>query len=463
MIFIQKGKSSNAFEAVKPYLKAKGWLCKWITLKLKTDWERAYIMELLDICKQAKKIAPKIGILDTNTKNQTLLTVADFLVKEQNFILDANKIDIENGKKNHMPEGLLDRLLLTETRIAQMAEGLRQVAALDDPIGEVLGMKKRPNGLMIGQKRVPLGVVGIIYEARPNVTADAFALCFKTGNVVILKGGSDAIHSNIAIVETIRKALAKESIPEQAISLIEDTSRETAAVFMKMNEYVDVLIPRGGAGLIKAVVNQATIPVIETGTGNCHIFVDETADFNMAIDIIMNAKTQRIGVCNACESLVLHEKIADAFLPKLMKRLAEKEVEVHGDEKVMQIADGCVKKELLVPATEEDWGREYLDYKISAKVVSSVDEAIAHINKYNTGHSEAIITNNYSNAEKFLNEIDAACVYVNASTRFTDGFEFGFGAEIGISTQKLHARGPMGLIALTSTKYIIYGNGQIRK
>lgn len=420
-------------------------------------------MELLDICKQAKKIAPKIGILDTNTKNQTLLTVADFLVKEQNFILDANKIDIENGKKNHMPEGLLDRLLLTETRIAQMAEGLRQVAALDDPIGEVLGMKKRPNGLMIGQKRVPLGVVGIIYEARPNVTADAFALCFKTGNVVILKGGSDAIHSNIAIVETIRKALAKESIPEQAISLIEDTSRETAAAFMKMNEYVDVLIPRGGAGLIKAVVNQATIPVIETGTGNCHIFVDETADFNMAIDIIMNAKTQRIGVCNACESLVLHEKIADAFLPKLMKRLAEKEVEVHGDEKVMQIADGCVKKELLVPATEEDWGREYLDYKISAKVVSSVDEAIAHINKYNTGHSEAIITENYSNAEKFLNEIDAACVYVNASTRFTDGFEFGFGAEIGISTQKLHARGPMGLLALTSTKYIIYGNGQIRK
>lgn len=420
-------------------------------------------MELLDICKQAKEIAPKIGILDTNTKNQTLLTVADFLVKEQNFILDANKIDIENGKKNHMPEGLLDRLLLTETRIAQMAEGLRQVAALEDPIGEVLGMKKRPNGLMIGQKRVPLGVVGIIYEARPNVTADAFALCFKTGNVVILKGGSDAIHSNIAIVDTIRKALAKESIPEQAISLIEDTSRETAAAFMKMNEYVDVLIPRGGAGLIRAVVNQATIPVIETGTGNCHIFVDETADFDMAIDIIMNAKTQRIGVCNACESLVLHEKIADAFLPELMKRLAEKEVEVHGDEKVMQIADGCVKKELLVPATEEDWGREYLDYKLSAKVVSSVDEAITHINKYNTGHSETIITENYSNAEKFLNEIDAACVYVNASTRFTDGFEFGFGAEIGISTQKLHARGPMGLLALTSTKYIIYGNGQIRK
>lgn len=245
-------------------------------------------------------------------------------MKEQNSILDANKIDIENGKKNHMPEGLLDRLLLTETRIAQMAEGLRQVAALDDPIGEVLGMKKRPNGLMIGQKRVPLGVVGIIYEARPNVTADAFALCFKTGNVVILKGGSDAIHSNIAIVETIRKALVKEGLPEQVIALIEDTSRETAAAFMKMNEYVDVLIPRGGAGLIKAVVNQATIPVIETGTGNCHIFVDETADFDMAMGIILNAKTQRIGVCNACESLVIHEKIVDAFLPKLMERLAEK-------------------------------------------------------------------------------------------------------------------------------------------
>ena len=400
-------------------------------------------MELLEICKQAKAIAPKIGILDTNTKNQALLAVADFLVKEQNFILDANKIDIENGKKNHMPEGLLDRLLLTEARIAQMAEGLRQVAALDDPIGEV---------------------VGIIYEARPNVTADAFALCFKTGNVVILKGGSDAIHSNIAIVAAIRKALVNENLPEQAIALIEDTSRETAAAFMKMNEYVDVLIPRGGAGLIKAVVNQATIPVIETGTGNCHIFVDETADFDMAMDIILNAKTQRIGVCNACESLVIHEKIADTFLPELMKRLAEKNVEVHGDEKVMQIAgEGCMKRELLVPATKEDWGREYLDYKLSVKTVSSIDEAIAHINQYNTGHSEAIITNNYSNAEKFLNEIDAACVYVNASTRFTDGFEFGFGAEIGISTQKLHARGPMGLIALTSTKYIIYGNGQIRK
>ena len=420
-----------------------------------------YMQMLGRLAKSASREAAKLG---TKAKNRGLLAVANELVEERELILQENAKDIEAAKAKGVKQSLFDRLALTEQRIEDMAEGLRQIAALDDPIGEVLGMKTRPNGLRIGKKRVPLGVVGIIYEARPNVTADAFALCFKTGNVVILKGGSDAIHSNIAIVETIRKALVNEKLPEQAIALIEDTSRETAAAFMKMNEYVDVLIPRGGAGLIKAVVNQATIPVIETGTGNCHIFVDETADFDMAMDIVLNAKTQRIGVCNACESLVIHEKIADTFLPELMKRLAEKNVEVHGDEKVMQIAgEGCMKRELLVPATEEDWGREYLDYKLSAKTVSSIDEAIAHINQYNTGHSEAIITNNYSNAEKFLNEIDAACVYVNASTRFTDGFEFGFGAEIGISTQKLHARGPMGLIALTSTKYIIYGNGQIRK
>ena len=420
-------------------------------------------MELTELCKSAKEVSRQIGNLDTNTKNEVLRAAAEAIVAHTEEIIRENEKDLARGRENHMPEGLLDRLMLNPSRLEQMAEGLRQVAELSDPIGEVLSMKKRPNGLMIGKKRVPLGVVGMIYEARPNVTVDAFALCFKTGNAVILKGGSDAISSNIVIVSVLQEVLEAHGIPRAAVSLIEDTSRETAAAFMKMNEYVDVLIPRGGAGLIRAVVNQATIPVIETGTGNCHIYVDESADFDMAIRIILNAKTQRIGVCNACESLVLHEKIADAFLPKLMKRLAEKEVEVHGDEKVMQIADGCVKKELLGPATEEDWGREYLDYKISAKVVSSVDEAIAHINKYNTGHSEAIITNNYSNAEKFLNEIDAACVYVNASTRFTDGFEFGFGAEIGISTQKLHARGPMGLIALTSTKYIIYGNGQIRK
>lgn len=440
-------------------------------------------MELSEICRKAKAVSNRVGILDTNTKNRALLAAADALIQEQDVIIAENAKDMENGRKNQMPAGMSDRLLLTSERIAQMAEGLRQVASLEDPIGEVLGMKKRPNGLMIGQKRVPLGVVGIIYEARPNVTADAFALCFKTGNVVILKGGSDAIHSNIAIVSVIRKALASLGLPEDAVSMIEDTSRETAAVFMKMNEYVDVLIPRGGAGLIRAVVNQATIPVIETGTGNCHIFVDETADFDMALDIIMNAKTQRIGVCNACESLVIHENIADAFLPKLFERLQEKDVEVRGDERTCAVAerleqepplaksyDPQKREEMLrkleaqvLPATEEDWAKEYLDYKLSVKTVSSLDEAIEHINRYNTGHSEAIITNDYSNAERFLNEIDAACVYVNASTRFTDGFEFGFGAEIGISTQKLHARGPMGLLALTSTKYVIYGNGQIRK
>ncbi|WP_075678740.1 glutamate-5-semialdehyde dehydrogenase [Roseburia sp. 831b] len=424
-------------------------------------------MELLEICQNAKELTGKMGTLDTNTKNQALLQVADGLVKDAETILAANQEDVLRGKKNGMPEGLLDRLMLNQARIEQMAEGIRQVAALDDLIGEVLFEKKRPNGLMIGKKRVPLGVVGIIYEARPNVTADAFALCFKTGNVVILKGGSDAISSNIAIVSSIRKSLKICNLPEQVVSLIEDTSRETAAAFMKMNEYVDVLIPRGGAGLIRAVVNQATIPVIETGTGNCHVFVDESADFEMAIKIILNAKTQRIGVCNACESLVIHEKIVDAFMPQLVAALQEKNVEVRADEASYEATlsqkENGIKKELLTKASEADFGTEYLDYKLSVKTVASVDEAIAHINRYNTGHSETIVTNNYQNAEQFLNEVDAACVYVNASTRFTDGFEFGFGAEIGISTQKLHARGPMGLEALTSTKYVIRGNGQIRE
>lgn len=421
-------------------------------------------MELTEICGRAKEVAGEIGTLGTKEKNEALLAVAEALVANAGEIIAANKKDLENGKKNHMPEGLLDRLMLDEGRIAQIAEGLRQVVSLEDPIGEVISMKQRPNGLRIGKKRVPLGVVGMIYEARPNVTVDAFGLCFKTGNVVILKGGSDAIHSNIAIVKVIQEALERKQIKKEAVSLIEDTSRETAAAFMKMNDYVDVLIPRGGAGLIKAVVNQATIPVIETGTGNCHIFVDESADFDMAVNIIMNAKTQRIGVCNACESLVIHEKIVDAFMPKLAGVLQTKSVEMHMDEKAYGAAqkDEAVKRELIKPAEEADWGKEYLDYMISVKTVSSVEEAIAHINRYNTGHSEAIVTESYSNAEKFLNEVDAACVYVNASTRFSDGFEFGFGAEIGISTQKLHARGPMGLEALTSTKYIIYGNGQVR-
>ena len=340
-----------------------------------------------------------------------------------------------------------------------MAEGLMEVVALDDPIGEVISMKKRPNGLEIGKKRVPLGVIGIIYESRPNVTADAFGLCFKTGNVVILRGGKDAIHSNRAIVSCIREALEEQNLPAEAVSLITDTSRETAKELMHMNGYVDVLIPRGGAGLIKTVVETATIPVIETGTGNCHIYVDESADLSMACDIIVNAKTQRIGVCNACESLLLHENVVNRLAPMLAKRLIEKNVEIRADETIRE-ASGASEK--VAAATEEDWGTEYLDYKISAKTVASVDEAIAHINRYNTGHSEAIITKDYDNARKFLDEVDAAAVYVNASTRFTDGFEFGFGAEIGISTQKLHARGPMGLEALTSTKYVIYGNGQIR-
>ena len=386
----------------------------------------------------AKAAETEMRNLSTNKKNEVLLAVADKLVEDAQTLLSANRLDVETGKRNHMPEGLIDRLLLTESRIEGMAEGLRQVAALDDPVGEVTGMKKRPNGLLIGQKRVPLGVIGIIYE------------------VVILKGGSDAIHSNEAIVNCIRETLNEQGVTEDAIQLISDTSRETAAEFMKMNQYVDVLIPRGGRGLIKAVVEQSTIPVIETGTGNCHIYVDETADLEMAADIIMNAKTQRVGVCNACESVLVHKDVKDALLPVLAKRLQEKHVEIRADEAAYALIPGAVH------ATEEDWGKEYLDYILSIKVVSSVEEAIAHINKYNTKHSEAIITNNYEHAQKFLDEVDAAAVYVNASTRFTDGFEFGFGAEIGISTQKLHARGPMGLLALTTTKYIIYGNGQVR-
>ena len=394
--------------------------------------------------------------LSTNKKNQILRQAAEQLVKDTDKILAANAIDVQKGRENQMSEGLVDRLMLDAERIKGIGEGLRQVADLDDPIGEVLGMKKRPNGLLIGQKRVPLGVVGIIYEARPNVTADAFALCFKTGNAVILKGGSDAIHSNQAIVESIRKVLARNEVTEDAIALIQDTSRETASEFMKLNQYVDVLIPRGGKGLIQAVVNNNTIPVIETGTGNCHIYVDDSADLYMAADIVMNAKTQRVGVCNACESLLVHEQVKDVFLPVLAERLRQKHVQMRADEAARALIPDAVA------ATEEDWGREYLDYILSIKVVGSVDEAIAHINKYNTKHSEAIITNNYENAQRFLDEVDAAAVYVNASTRFTDGFEFGFGAEIGISTQKLHARGPMGLNALTTTKYIIYGNGQVR-
>lgn len=417
-------------------------------------------MELLeqmeDMGRRAKEASYLLGRLGTEEKNQGLLAAADGLLAHTESILAANALDMENGRKRGMHQGLLDRLALNEARIEAMAEGLRQIVTLEDPIGEVLSMKKRPNGLLIGEKRVPMGVIGIIYESRPNVTADAFGLCFKAGNAVILKGGSDAIHSNTEIALVLRKALAACGLPEDAIQLVESTDRAAAKALMTMNKWIDVLIPRGGAGLIRTVVENSTVPVIETGTGNCHIFVDESADIDMAVDIIFNAKTQRIGVCNACESLLMHKGISEALWPRLKARLQEKQVEIRGDETV------CSLVEEAVPATEADWGTEYLDYILSAKTVENVDEAITHINRYNTGHSEAIITTNYDNAQKFLDQVDAAAVYVNASTRFTDGFEFGFGAEIGISTQKLHARGPMGLKALTSTKYIIYGNGQVR-
>ena len=414
------------------------------------------MMTLEQIGQKAKEAEPLLRVMNGEKKNQVLLRAAEYLVKDTEFILSANETDMENGRERGMKEGLLDRLKLTEERIEGMAEGLRQIAALPDPIGGVISEWTPENGLDIRKVRVPLGVIGIIYEARPNVTADAFGLCFKTGNPVVLRGGSDAVHSNLAIVEVLQKALTDCGCPASAIQLLEDTSRETAAAFMKLNRYIDVLIPRGSAGLIATVVNNSTIPVIETGSGNCHIYVDEDADLQMAADIVYNAKTQRIGVCNACESLVVHRKVKDAFLPMLARKLSEKQVELRGDEAAREAVPS------MKEASAEDWGTEYLDYILSVKTVDSLDEAIAHINRYNTGHSEAIITENKEHAEKFLQEVDAAAVYVNASTRFTDGFEFGFGAEIGISTQKLHARGPMGLRELTTTKYVIYGNGQVR-
>lgn len=414
----------------------------------------SYMEMLAGLAKKASIDAAKLG---TEAKNRGLLAVADELLAQQEAILEENKKDVEAAQAKGTKQSLIDRLALSEKRIADMAEGLRQIAALDDPIGEVLYMKTRPNGLRIGQKRVPLGVVGIIYESRPNVTADAFGLCFKTGNASILRGGSDAIHSNQAIVRAVKAGLRKEKLSQDLILLVEDTSRDVVNEMMKMHGWIDVLIPRGGAGLIANVVQNSTVPVIETGTGNCHIYVDASADLTMAADIVENAKTQRMGVCNACESLVIHSAAAPDVLPRIVSKLKAHDVEIRGDERA------CAISPEVVPASEEDWGTEYLDAIISVKIVYSIDEAIAHINKYNTGHSESIITKDYSNALKFQDEIDAAAVYVNASTRFTDGFEFGFGAEIGISTQKLHARGPMGLEALTTTKYIIFGNGQIRK
>ena len=413
-----------------------------------------YMQMLGKLAKKASREAAKLG---TDDKNRGLLAVANELIEEQDLILKENEKDIEAAKAKGVKQSLIDRLALSEKRIADMAEGLRQIATLDDPIGEMLYMKNRPNGLRIGKKRVPLGVVGIIYESRPNVTADAFGLCFKTGNAVILRGGSDAIHSNQAIVHAVKDGLCKAKLCQDLILLVEDTSREVVNEMMKMHGLIDVLIPRGGAGLIANVVANSTVPVIETGTGNCHVYVDADADIQMAAKIIENAKTQRMGVCNACESLVIHSAIAEEALPQIVKKLKNHDVEIRGDERAQTISSE------IVPATEEDWGTEYLDAIISVKIVDSIDQAIAHINQYNTGHSESIITKSYDNALKFQDEIDAAAVYVNASTRFTDGFEFGFGAEIGISTQKLHARGPMGLEALTTTKYVIFGNGQVRQ
>lgn len=406
---------------------------------------------------RAKKAAKTVQYLGQTQKNMGLLMAADELIAQQEYILEENEKDIREAQENGMKPSLVDRLCLNRERVEGMAEGLRQIGELPDPIGEVISMNERPNGLKIGKRRVPLGVVGIIYESRPNVTADAFGLCLKTGNVTILRGGKDAIHSNIAISKVLKEGLKKAGITEDAVILVEDTSREHVDEMMRLRDYIDVLIPRGGKQLIDNVVNHSTVPVIETGTGNCHIYVDEYADVEMAANIIENAKTQRTGVCNACESLVVHEKIAEKALPLICQRLLAKGVEIRGDERARAIIPE------MKAATEEDWGTEYLDLIISVKMVDSFEEAVEHINHYNTGHSEAIITNDYQNALKFQDYIDAAAVYVNASTRFTDGFEFGFGAEIGISTQKLHARGPMGLEALTTTKYIIFGNGQIRK
>ena len=411
---------------------------------------------LISLGKKAKEASYILGNLSSKDKNDALYAMADFLIENSKIIIEANKKDLETSRIKGTSESMLDRLALNEVRIEGMANGLRQVAALEDPVGEVLGMWTRPNGLQIGKKRVPMGVIGIIYEARPNVTSDAAGLCFKSGNAVILRGGSEAINSNKAIAEALREGLKSVGLVEDAVQLVEDTSREVATEMMKLNDYIDVLIPRGGAGLIKAVVNNATVPVIETGTGNCHIYVDEDCDFEMAKNIIINAKTSRPSVCNAAEKLLINEKIAGKFMPIIFEALRENNVEIRGDESLKALDDS------VILASEEEWYNEYLDYTIGVKIIKDIDEAINHINKFGSGHSEAIVTKSYEASQIFLQKVNAAAVYVNASTRFTDGEEFGFGAEIGISTQKLHARGPMGLKELTTIKYIIFGNGQIR-
>lgn len=412
--------------------------------------------ELNEKGKLAKESTYILANLSTDVKNNALLAIADAIVENADYIIAENKKDIDLGIANGMSESLVDRLSLDKNRIDGIADGIRQIAALPDPIGEAISKVKRPNGLKISKIRVPIGVIGIIYEARPNVTADAAALCIKSGNAVILRGGKEAFHSNMAIVNIMQRTGYDSGLPVGSINLVEDTTRASSTALMQLNEYLDVIIPRGGAGLIKAVVENATVPAIETGTGNCHVYVDSVSDLKMAKDIVINAKTQRPSVCNAEEKLIVHSAVADAFLPDMLSTLSEMGVEIIGDETVCKIYNNAAL------ATEEDWATEYLDLKIGVKVVDSIDEAISHINTYNSGHSEAIITNDYMNSQKFLDQVDAAAVYVNASTRFTDGFEFGFGAEIGISTQKTHARGPMGLSELTSTKYIIEGTGQVR-
>lgn len=406
----------------------------------------------------AAKAAERIlGVADTNTKNRALEAMASALTANEDTIISANATDLSEGRQNGMKDSLLDRLRLTPERIAGMAEGIRQVAALADPIGEIIEGSVRPNGMKIQRVRVPLGVVGIIFESRPNVTSDAAALCLKAGNVCILRGGKEAIHSNMAIADVLRRAVETAGLPADCIQLVSDTSRESANQMMRMSKYLDVLIPRGGAGLIRAVVENSTVPVIETGVGNCHVFVDRSADIEMAANIIYNAKTSRPSVCNAIETILIHKDIAEKALPVIKARLDEKKVELRGCERTRSILGDSV-----VPVSEEDYATEFLDYILACRVVDSLDEAIDHIARYSTGHSECIVTSDYFSAERFTSSVDSAAVYVNCSTRFTDGGEFGLGAEIGISTQKLHARGPMGIRQLTSSKFIIQGDGQIR-
>ena len=412
--------------------------------------------DLIRLGENARRAAGALMVAAAPTKNAALEAIARTLEENAAEIFAANAEDIAAGKASGIAPNLLDRMLLDEKRLAGIVEGVRQVAALKDPIGEVLHAETLPNGLIVSQMRVPLGVVGMIYEARPNVTVDAAVLCLKSGNAVILRGSKDILRSNICLVKLMRQALTEAGLDPDCIALVEDPSRETATAFMKLSGYLDVLIPRGGAGLIRSTVENATVPVIETGTGNCHVYVDKDADLEKALPILMNAKTQRTSVCNACESLLIHRAVADAFGPAAVKALLEKGVVIHGDE-TAQTWDSRI-----LPAAEEDYYKEYLALELSVKVVDSADEAIAHINKYSTKHSDCIVSENYTTVKKFLLGVDSACVYANASTRFSDGFEFGLGAEIGISTQKLHARGPMGLTALTTYKYVVLGEGQVR-